>query len=348
MPPLLNHLSWTWNVVVKVARGLFHAAWKLFVSLSMEVENIRDKVSKEHNYMKKQEPTPQETTNNISQPPPTTTTSPTHEFSFTISLNPPKSTQDSHNNNHHHCLTPPPEPLTAVDLSPADDIFFHGHLLPLHLLSTLPISPRSSTNSIDSFTLPMKEIVKDQQHNPTGNTSFHHRNTFSDLNLPTNNIIQTKPKSKSFSIFKPMLKKGSLDEGGVNNNNNNSNKKLKLEVVQLIKKYMNMLKPFMLFSKTKRANNIEYNRKPHSFSSNFLSSSSSLPVGVSRGGMRRGKFSAPASIRTSPANSGILRASGTLSPAKSTASDSTMEELQAAIQAAIAHCKNSIAIEDKV
>ncbi|KAI3726689.1 hypothetical protein L1987_66489 [Smallanthus sonchifolius] len=334
----------------------------------MEVLNTRDSIQN-------QSPPPTATAS-----PPSASASPTHEFSFTISLNPnppPKSTQhhaymyDTYNNIHndndtHRSITPPPEPLTAIDLSPADDIFFHGHLLPLHLLSHLPISPRSSTNSMDSFTLPMKDILKDP-HNPIGNTSFHyhHRNTFSEFNLPNKTANQTRPKAKSFSIFgRPKLKKGSLDHHETegyhedhqdkdNNNNSQSKKKLKLEVAQLIKRYMKMVRPFMSFTKAKRSNNNGFiNRQPHSFSGNLVSSRrSNLPVemnNINRGGGKRGKFSAPASMRTSPTNSGILLASGTVSPAKSTTSDSTMEELQAAIQAAIAHCKNSIAIEDKV
>ncbi|KAI3785490.1 hypothetical protein L1987_44609 [Smallanthus sonchifolius] len=342
----------------------------------MEVLNMRDKVENEQTYMKKREAILQDSIQNPSPPPtataspPSASASPTHEFSFTISLNPnppPKSTQDGHmygtyidnDNDTHRSFTPPPEPLTAIDLSPADDIFFHGHLLPLHLLSHLPISPRSSTNSMDSFTLPMKDILKDP-HNPIGNTSFHyhHRNTFSEFNLPNKTANQTRPKAKSFSIFgRSKLKKGSLDherEGchedqDKERNDNNSKKKLKQEVAQLIKRYMKMVRPFMSFTKAKRSNT-EFNRQPHSFSGNLVSSRrSNLPVEMNNGGGgKRGKFSAPASMRTSPTNSGILLASGTVSPAKSITSDSTMEELQAAIQAAIAHCKNSIAIEDKV
>ncbi|KAI3758972.1 hypothetical protein L6452_06545 [Arctium lappa] len=353
----------------------------------MEVVNMRDKVGQ--SYMKKQEAIIlQESIQNPS-PPPTATTSPpsaaaspTHEFSFTISLHPPKSKQDksgggtydddSENQIHHRSstmTTPSPEPLTAIDLSPADDIFFHGHLLPLHLLSHLPISPRSSTNSMDSFTLPMKDILKDQ-HNPIGNTSFHyhHRNTFSDFNNNINVVNPSRPKSKSFSFFgRPKLKKGSIDDEKLqgdhhadqdynykerNNNSNNSKKKLKLEVAQLIKRYMKMVRPLLSFPKGKqRPNTHEFNPHPvHSFSGNLLSSkrSSLPPLEMNRGGGRRGEFSAPASMSTSRANSGILLASGTVSPAKSTTSDSTMEELQAAIQAAIAHCKNSIATEDKI
>ncbi|KAL8250675.1 hypothetical protein R6Q59_034368 [Mikania micrantha] len=335
----------------------------------MEVVNMRDNVENDQSYMKA---ILQETIKNPSSPPPaaasppSASASPTHEFSFTISLNPhppPKSsTQDTthayiaNDNDNHRSLITPPEQLTAIDLSPADDIFFHGHLLPLHLLSHLPVSPRSSTNSMDSFSLPMKDILKDP-HNPIGNTSFHyhHRNTFSEFNLSGNNGNQTRPKSKSFSIFgRSKLKKGSLDDREADHDdhdkerNTNSKKKLKLEVAQLIKRYMKMVRPFVSFTKAKRPNN-EFNRQPHSFSGNLASTRrSNLPLEMNAGGRKKGKFSAPASMRTSPTNSGILLASGTVSPAKSTTSDSTMEELQAAIQAAIAHCKNSIAIEEKV
>lgn len=53
-----------------------------------------------------------------------------------------------------------------------------------------------------------------------------------------------------------------------------------------------------------------------------------------------GRYSAPASMRTSPTNSAMLL-EASKNNSSSSGSDSTMEELQAAIQAAIAHCKNS-------
>ena len=61
--------------------------------------------------------------------PPSPSSSPSHEFSFTISLHSTSNTtiQDK-------SKTPP---SLAVDLSPADDIFFHGHLLPLHLFLSM-------------------------------------------------------------------------------------------------------------------------------------------------------------------------------------------------------------------
>ncbi|KAG4953525.1 hypothetical protein JHK87_039119 [Glycine soja] len=178
--------------------------------------------------------------------------SPSQEFSFTISLH--HSTFPSDNSK-----APPNSSSLALDLSPADDIFFHGHLLPLQLLSHLPSSPpRSSTNSMDSFTLPIRELLEDESHS-IKDSSGSSRSSTSDSN--------------------------NSSKRDQDNNNNNIGKK-----------------------------------------------------------GWRGQYSAPASMTTSPTNSGLLIATTPLPPA----SDSTMEELQAAIQAAIAHCKNSIAKEEKL
>lgn len=51
--------------------------------------------------------------------------------------------------------------------------------------------------------------------------------------------------------------------------------------------------------------------------------------------------SAPASLRASPVNSGHLSVGGGSVKVSTSSEESTMEELQSAIQAAIAHCKNS-------
>ncbi|KAI3673109.1 hypothetical protein L6452_39223 [Arctium lappa] len=312
-------------------------------------------------------PPPQTTTS-----PPSPSSSPTHEFSFTISLQPhppPTSPQNPNSNtynndtNINHYKTNPsynpilqPPSLAAIDLSPADDIFFHGHLLPLHLLSHLPISPRSSTNSMDSFTLPIKDLLYDPI-NPIGNTSFHchHQTTFSDFDQPElTPANQNPPKSKPFSLFGiPKWKKRCDDERERDEDQNrerNNSKKLKLDLGQLIKRYMKMVRPLLSFPKSKRSN-ATFNHQSYSFSGNSVGSrrGGKTPEMMNRSGKRRGQFSAPASMKTSPTNSGILVGnSGTVSPAKSTTSESTMEELHAAIQAAIAHCKNSIAMEDKL
>ncbi|KAF8781158.1 hypothetical protein HU200_001136 [Digitaria exilis] len=81
-------------------------------------------------------------------------------------------------------------------------------------------------------------------------------------------------------------------------------------------------------------------RRPHSFSGHG-------PSAAGEGWRRRRgpqqMASAPASLRVSPANSGHLSVGGSVKVSTSS-EESTMEELHSAIEAAIAHCKNSIAV----
>lgn len=99
---------------------------------------------------------------------------------------------------------------------------------------------------------------------------------------------------------------------------------------------MKMVRPLLPF---RGSRNRQFHSQTYSFSGGLSSRGKQDQF---RG--RRGEFSAPASMRTSPTNSGLLVATGLAS----STSDSTMEELQAAIQAAITHCKNSIAMEEKI
>ncbi|CAN0922284.1 BRI1 kinase inhibitor 1 [Linum grandiflorum] len=268
--------------------------------------------------------------------PPSATTSPSHEFSFTISL--------------HSSSAAPPLPDTinnsslAIDLSPADDIFFHGHLLPLHLLSHLPtVSPRSSTNSIDSFTLPIRELLEDQIPSRASTSSNINQKSNSTNNIRTRPIsnqdedgIDREPKvrakSKSFSLF-GWRKRCETRE---REDKEKQKKRLKFDVSHLVKRYARMVRPLLSFRGRKENPHFQ-RQQPYSFSGHLSVRNNKHEL---RG--RKGEFSAPASMRTSPSNSGLL------CTIPSPSSDSTMEELQAAIQAAIAHCKNSIAVEEKI
>lgn len=105
-----------------------------------------------------------------------------------------------------------------------------------------------------------------------------------------------------------------------------------------------MVRP--LFNK-RRESDVQFRKQPYSFSG-YLSPRDYYDEEeeAAKGGRRRRRrreCSAPASMKTSPSNSGLLVGEGVVST-----SESTMEELQAAIQAAIAHCKNSIAMEEKI
>ncbi|CAL0332695.1 unnamed protein product [Lupinus luteus] len=278
---------------------------------------------------------------NQSSPQPSESTSPTHEFSFTISLNSSSTTfPDDKSKAQTSSL--------ALDLSPADDIFFHGHLLPLHFLSHFPSSPRSSTNSMDSFTLPITEFLQDEslskdnsvscstsnRDNINTDTSNKNNNIESNKenNIESNNIGTKREGDKkfkhAFSLFgKTKGQKGCQDRD--KGDKENHKKKLKFNVIHALKKYIRIV----LFKGVREK--VRFHGKSQSYS--YSGNEQNL-----RGW--RGQFSAPGSMRTSPTNSGFLLATEALSPA----SDSTMEELQAAIQAAIAHCKSSIAKEEKL
>ncbi|OWM70887.1 BRI1 kinase inhibitor 1 [Punica granatum] len=311
--------------------------------------------------------------------PPSASSSPSHEFSFTISL---------HSSNPNNGFLPGPADVPdrstttktpnnsfAIDLSPADDIFFHGHLLPLHLLSHLPpsaASPRSSTNSLDSFTLPIKDLILDDQKNNNPNVPEQDLNRPRPRPRPTTcskSDSKIAHKSKSFSLFgmprwrKVVTEVQARNDASTNPNPNTNNgktrkKKSKKNLLlddasQLLKRYIRMVRP-LLFLKRKNRDvdrdddidlELEFNQQQHSSFSGNLSArrTNKNEFHVRTGGRGTSELfsSAPASMRTSPTNSGLLVPSPTASIRSN--DSSTMEELQAAIQAAIAHCKNSIA-----
>ncbi|KAF8377531.1 hypothetical protein HHK36_030913 [Tetracentron sinense] len=288
-------------------------------------KSAREEKSKQE--VKEGQSTKQQSPTNTTTSPPSASSSPSHEFSFTISLHPPSKVPDK---------TKSP-PSFAIDLSPADEIFFHGHLLPLHLLSHLPISPRSSTNSLNNFSLPTKDVLDDQKPNSNSNSSSSNNNSNHG-----NNTSETKAriKSKSFSLFglTRWRKGGEIREKEDEEEEKNKRRKLRIDVTHILKRYARMARPLWFFSRGKKGNH-QFRRQPYSFSGNL-----SLSGKQEWRGRRGGEFSAPASMRTSPTNSGLLVATATL---PSSTSDSTMEELQTAIQAAIAHCKNSIAVKEE-
>ncbi|TMW80659.1 hypothetical protein EJD97_017150 [Solanum chilense] len=313
----------------------------------MDNMRVREQELKQSNQENKKTEAPQ-SGGGAAASPPSASSSPAHEFSFTISLHPTNSTKAPENKTKQN-LNPNLNPNTnqnpsAIDLTPADEIFFHGHLLPLHLLSHQTVSPRSSTNSIDS-SLPISKsepkIKKSINHLDDDdddddnsyydlNHSFHHHpETTNSFHIPKNQ----KPKSKSFSIFGlPKRKKSEKDE-------KEKQRKLKFDVSEVLKRYMRMVRPFLSFGSRK---NVQFHRQSYSFSGNL--SFRGKNSNHSSKGIKRGAYSAPVSMKNSPTNSGLLVATpgGNYgNSSSSSSSDSTMEELQSAIQAAIAHCKKS-------
>ncbi|GMI82626.1 BRI1 kinase inhibitor 1 [Hibiscus trionum] len=259
--------------------------------------------------------------------------SPSHEFSFTV-----VSLHSSSNTVPGKTKTPP---SMAIDLSPADDIFFHGHLLPLHLLSHLPVSPRCSTNSLDGCNLPLRELLDEPKPGSTNSRSKSDGNIRSKNKNHDNVEAKGRPKSKSFSLSGLTRWHHHHKGRGVRETEEKEKHKtrMRFDLRHVLKRYLRMVRPLLFFRGRRE------NRHLHRHSRSFSGHLSSRNREKDQLRPRRGNcYSAPASMRTSPTNSGHLVATTGYS---SSTSDSSMEELQSAIQAAIAHCKNSIKGEDK-
>ncbi|KAL5705771.1 hypothetical protein ACHQM5_024026 [Ranunculus cassubicifolius] len=207
--------------------------------------------------------------------------SPSREFSFTISVH--------------------PSSIDSFDLSPADDIFFHGRLLPLNLID---------------------EDVTDHYNHDKDTTTIAAATTSSQ----TKGRIKTK-KLSSFWFTKWRKRSEVGDREGKKKKKTN---KVISELTQLFKKYLEMVKP--------KKGKCPLSRRSHSFTEK-----SSVQEKQVMEGRRRKVISAPVSMQTSPTNSGNDLSMNNF-PRKD---DCSMEDLQAAIQAAIVHCKKSISVKNE-
>lgn len=119
--------------------------------------------------------------------------------------------------------------------------------------------------------------------------------------------------------------------------NKNKNKKAFDAAQFLRKKYASMVEPLLFFFNKDKESKRGVTPRRYSFSghSGYIFAKEKWKK------KRTAHSSVPASARTSPVNSGRL--AGTPTVSFSSSDKSSMEELQSAIQAAIAHCKNSIA-----
>ncbi|PIA46336.1 hypothetical protein AQUCO_01500097v1 [Aquilegia coerulea] len=293
------------------------------MDIDQELQKKTDKVGEEEK--PKQEDTTTKPRSSISTSP---SSSPSREFSFTISLHPSSCGSNITNS-------------FAIDLSPADEIFFHGHLLPLHLISHLPISPHSSNKSLDNFNLLMKDVEEDHKQNDymdddNDDMMMKSRSNTTTTNTTTNNIHSKKGgkrgtfKIRLSSFWFTKRRKGS--ESGERKEEKKN--KVRFEMSHVFKRYLKMVQPNM-FSKGKREN-----RQLHGRSCSFTENLCLKEKQLWRA--RRGGLSAPATMQTSPTNSSGNLNTDSLFPSKN---GTSMEELQSAIQAAIAHCKKSTAVK---
>ncbi|CAD6245490.1 unnamed protein product [Miscanthus lutarioriparius] len=124
-----------------------------------------------------------------------------------------------------------------------------------------------------------------------------------------------------------------------------------LEILLAVRKYVAMVEQLLTSSYSASSSRPDVGSRrrdgrPHTFTSARHAGGNAAAHAQSSKRHRRGRLSsAPASLRGSPATSGHLSYVGdSVTKVASTSSEvSTMEELQSAIQAAIARCKNSVA-----
>ncbi|KAA0061705.1 putative membrane-associated kinase regulator 1 [Cucumis melo var. makuwa] len=296
----------------------------------------------------------------------------------------------------------------STALCPADELFYKGQLLPLHLSPRLSMvrtlilassstssssdtnstsasrdSTGSSTESHSSFSSDIVLLGDCDSSRPSSVTEddefrarFGINNTKNHKKNHSNPNLQSPiKKSKYFSLsrFSSVFRK----ESTTKNNNPESEtvsgsqvKKISSSAKEVFRKYLNKVKPLYGKISQKQQQQNEWKTKSDrsgkedklsdvEFSSNnsgkesgsrALSHSFSGNLKYPR--RRNVASSCPSSIRSSPSHSGILSSRTGLSSMYSANrvgttmnhgnNTSSMEELQSAIQGAIAHCKSSM------
>ncbi|XP_071716931.1 probable membrane-associated kinase regulator 1 [Rutidosis leptorrhynchoides] len=297
--------------------------------------------------------------------------SPTHsssssEFEFTISLSPLKS--------------------SAGNLCPADDLFYKGQLLPLHLspritmvrnllLSSSSTSSSTTTtarHSSDSRSSLSTDGCDSSRPSSVTDDELHiHTKLFQRSCLIANN---SKKPNKYFSLsrFSSVFRKENKTETKTTTTTRidpdmvteSSVKRMSSTAKEVIRKYLKKAKPFY-----EKLSHIQKSTEPvnksvcspynsgdettkNKESADVISQSFSGNLRYPR---KRGCVSScPSSMRSSPSHSGVLcrntvvkgggggGGSGGRGGGIYSSNSSSMEELQSAIQGAIAHCKNSM------
>ncbi|KAF8392452.1 hypothetical protein HHK36_022794 [Tetracentron sinense] len=242
------------------------------------------------------------------------------DFEFTISLSPLKSSSST--------------------LSPADDLFYKGQLLPLHLsprlsmVRTLLLASSSTSSSSDTTTT-----------TTTSRDSSDSHSSFSTDLLLLTECDSSRPSSatQEEDEFKQTKKPKYFSLARFSS------------VKQVVRKYLKKVRPLYekfahkqtlvlcLSTKVERSvkdREISGSNNNGGFCYSF-SGNLRYPQRISC------VASCPSSMRSSPSHSGVLYRNGHVIAGTAVggmyyADKSSMEELQSAIQGAIAHCKNSM------
>ncbi|KAB2067478.1 hypothetical protein ERO13_A09G214600v2 [Gossypium hirsutum] len=318
--------------------------------------------------------------------------------SQTLPSSPSHSFSSSSSSDFEFTISLSPRAATSSSLCPADDLFYKGQLLPLHL------SPRLSmvrTLLLASSSTSSSSAATASRDSTASSSNDSHSSFSSDLVLLSADCGSSRPSSVSdddglkrvlhnTGNQQQQIKKNkyfSLSRfSSVFNKENNkkldqvnmaatpsSVKKISTTAKRVISKYLKKVKP--LYEKL----SLKQDEKMGGVESvSTLSTTTSFPASFSikpersvkennNGGGFSHSFSGnlryprrrscisscPSSMRSSPSHSGVLSRNGF--PSINTGrvgsvggmmhypDRSSMEELQSAIQGAIAHCKNSLA-----
>lgn len=317
--------------------------------------------------------------------------------SQTLPSSPSHSISSSSSSDFEFTISVSPHQASTA-LCPADELFYKGQLLPLHLSPRLSMvrtlilassrtsssssetnsttASRDSTESHSSFNSGILLFADCDSSRPSSVTEDDEcgarfgSNTVKNLNNNNNNNNSNPnlqipiKKSKYFSISKffSMFRKESTKNNPEPEIVSGSHiKKMSSSAKGVFRKYLKKVKPLYgknsqkqqqqqewttktdRSSKEDKPSNIEFSGSnsgkesgsravPHSFSGNLR-----YPR------IRTIASSCPSSIRSSPSHSGILSSRNTYSSSRTNYGNaSSTEELQSAIQSAIAHCKNSM------
>ncbi|KAL4588307.1 hypothetical protein LXL04_001191 [Taraxacum kok-saghyz] len=294
--------------------------------------------------------------------------SPTHsssssDFEFTISLSPRKS--------------------SATNLCPADDLFYKGQLLPLHLtprismVRTLLLSSSSTSSSAttarhssDSHSSFSTDGCDSSRPSSVADDDLHLQTKLFPSSLQTQAFIshhQKKPnKYFSLSRFSSVFRKETkapATTGTITTTTTttridqeiltgSSVKRMSVTAKEMIRKYLKKAKPLYEKLSQRQGQAFQVKKtgppppKPEVIKSNkendVISHSFSGNLRYPR--RRSCVSSCPSSMRSSPSHSGVLCRNTVMRGATGiySSNSSSMEELQSAIQGAIAHCKNSM------
>ncbi|OVA12573.1 hypothetical protein BVC80_9013g24 [Macleaya cordata] len=271
------------------------------------------------------------------------------DFEFSISLSPHKSSPT------HFC--------------PADELFFKGQILPLHLsprLSmvqtlSLSLSPSSSTTSCtttsrdstgssnDLFLL-TESCDSSRPSSVTEEDGFKRFSNFSSYyHLLNSQNPQIKKPPNVFKRFSNVFRKDSTKNRGDQENfqGSNSVKRMSQSAKEMMRKYLKKVKPFY--------EKLSQNKQQQQQQSRVLNSGKELNRGLSQSFSENLRYprrrncvsSCPSSMRSSPSRV-ISTTESTNGSSLYSSNSSSMEELQSAIQGAIAHCKNSMIQKKKL